>query len=51
MEGGRVSTDLIVILTFLGLDAGAVFCGLMYLAERRMERDRNDVRRGRERYR
>jgi hypothetical protein len=46
-----MSTDVIVILTFLGLDFGAVFCALMYLAERRLERDRNDVRRGRQRYR
>ena len=40
-----MSTDTIAILTFLALDFGAVFCGLMYLSEKRAERDRNDVRR------
>jgi hypothetical protein len=45
-----MSTDVIVILTFLGLDLGAVFCGLMYLSERRAERDPNDVRRTQRRY-
>jgi hypothetical protein len=46
-----MSTDTLVILTFLALDFGAVFCGLMYLSEKRAERDRNDVRRKDRRYR
>lgn len=46
-----MSIDVLVILTFLALDFGAVFCALMYLAERRGERDRNDVRRSQRRYR
>ncbi|MGE0056897.1 MAG: hypothetical protein AB7P33_02425 [Dehalococcoidia bacterium] len=45
-----MSTDVIVILTFLALDFGAVFCGLMYLSERRAERDKTDVRRQQRRY-
>jgi hypothetical protein len=45
-----MSTDTVVILTFLALDFGAVFCGLMYLSEKRAERDRNDVRRKERRY-
>lgn len=46
-----MSTDLIVILTFLAIDFGAVLCGLMYLAERRAEEDKTDVRRQQRRYR
>ena len=46
-----MGTDVLVVLVFLGLDAGAVLLGLMYLAEKRAERDRTDVRRRDQRYR
>jgi hypothetical protein len=46
-----METGALVVLIFLALDFGFVLAGLMFLAERRAQQDRNDVRRREQRYR